>query len=112
MPQCQQIHDYERGYADYWRFTPFSMDRLFENNGFTVLYRETTSGFSESQYIVYIASRSPERWAGRFPELSPADRYLTAKNDGSAMTRYSSLIRIADGIVRRLTRRLRVLTGL
>jgi hypothetical protein len=100
VPQCQQIHDFERGYTDYWRFTPFSVDKLFTTNGFAVLYRETTYGFSESQYLFYIASRNPEKWAGDFPSLLDLDQYITRRNNGSFNTTYSLVIRIIDSYIR------------
>jgi hypothetical protein len=101
VPQCQQIHDFERGYADYWRFTPFSVDKLFAINGFTVLFRETTYGFSESQYLFYIASRNAKKWTNRFPSVSGLEQYISRRNDGSSSTRYSTFVRIFDGCIRR-----------
>ena len=84
VPQFQQIHDYQRGYADYWRFTPFSMDNLFQQNGFEVLFRDTTHGFSESMYLFYIGSKNPDKWKDIFKqEVNPAKNYITSKNDGS-----------------------------
>lgn len=103
VPQCQQIHDYERGYADFWRFTPFAIDRLFEANEFTVLFRETTFGFSESQYLFYVASRSPAKWKGKFPGVVRLDQYLTNRNNGSSNTTYSGLIRMFDSVIRSIT---------
>jgi hypothetical protein len=107
VPQCQQIHDYQRGYADYWRFTPFSIDKLFAINNFTVLYRETTYGFSESQYLFYIASRNPDRWRNQFPEVVSAEKYMTRHNNGSSNTTYSGIIRVIDSMIRRLSSFLR-----
>jgi hypothetical protein len=102
VPQSQQIHDYERGYADYWRFTPFSIDKLFASNDFTVLYRETTYGFSESQYLFYVASRKPENWKNKFPQVVSTKQYMTRRNNGSSNTTYSAMVRVFDGTIRRL----------
>ena len=106
VPQFQQIHDYHRGYADYWRFTPFAMDKLFEANEMTVLYRETTHGFSESQYLLYIATKHPERWQDKFPPLPEPREYLNRKIDGSTMTSYSAFVVLVDGLIRRVTQRI------
>lgn len=100
VPQFQMVHDYSRGYKDYWRFTPFAVDKLFERNGFKVLFRETTSGFSESMYLFYIASRHPERWEDRFPRLQSVEEYLTKENNGLKYTLYSKCILYVDRVIR------------
>ena len=104
VPQSQQIHDYNRGYKDYWRFTPFAVDKLFEKNGFTVLYRETTVGFSESMYLFYIASKKPDKWIDKFPKLKKVEDYLTRKNDGLNYTLFSKYILLFDFIIRKVVK--------
>jgi hypothetical protein len=101
VPQFQRIHDYHRGYKDYWRFTPFAVDKLFEESGFTVLYRETTVGFSESMYLFYIATRNPNKWKDKFPELMRPDKYLNSNNDGLNYTLFSKYLLLLDSLVRR-----------
>jgi len=87
------IHDYHRGYKDYWRFTPFVIDELFKRNNYTVLFRETTYGFSESNYLFYIATkRNAENYKKYFPLLKPVEDYLNQNNDGSKLTNYSNLL--------------------
>lgn len=104
VPQVQRIHDYQRGYKDYWRFTPFAVDRLFENQGMTVLARSTTSGFSESQYLCYIASKSPDRWAHQFASVSSVEDYLNWRNDGATCT-FLSFVQIGvENLIRRALR--------
>ena len=102
VPQFQQIHDYSRGYKDYWRFTPFAVDRLFEDNGFTVLYRETTTGFSESMYLFYIASKNPDNWKDKFSSIVPINSYISSKNNGSNYTLVSKGIVLFDTIIRQI----------
>ena len=93
VPQFQMIHDYHRGYKDYWRFTPFVIDELFKRNNYTVLFRETTYGFSESNYLFYIATkRNAENYKKYFPLLKPVEDYLNQNNDGSKLTNYSNLL--------------------
>ena len=98
VPQVQKIHDYDRGYKDYWRFTPFSVDKLFEINGFTVVYRETTIGFSESSYLFYIASKNPDVWEAEFEKINPVEEYINSGNDGSNYTLYSKCFLYVDRI--------------
>jgi hypothetical protein len=102
VPQSQQIHDYSRGYKDYWRFTPFAVDRLFEKNNYKVLYRETTVGFSESMYLFYIASKKPDKWIDKFPKLEKVEDYLTRRNNGLSYTLFSKYILLFDRIVRKI----------
>lgn len=102
VPQAQKIHDYGRGYADYWRLTPFSVERLFERHGFTVLHREATSGFSESIYLFYIATKNPDKWHAQFDPPPPSVvRFLSPSNDGSKMTLFSFWWVKADHLLRR-----------
>lgn len=89
VPQSQKIHDFNRGYKDYWRFTPFAIDRLFKNNGFEVLFRETTVGFSESSYLFYIATKNPGHWDSHFTPISTPEKYLNSSNDGSLSTLFA-----------------------
>tara|TARA_B100001287_G_C22566174_1_gene473968 strand:- start:165 stop:911 length:747 start_codon:yes stop_codon:yes gene_type:complete len=101
VPQFQRIHDYERGYKDYWRFTPFSVDELFKKNGFTVLYRETTLGFSSSMYLFYIASKKPKTWMSHFPKLKNLNEFINSKNDGTNFTLFSKYVLHFDNYFRK-----------
>jgi len=105
VPQFQRIHDYKRGYKDYWRFTPFAVDRLFYINGLSVLYRETTYGFSESQYLFYIASKKTELWQDKFAKIQEVEKYLNPKNDGITYTQWSRMILFMDRVIRVLIRK-------
>lgn len=64
VPAVQMIHDYDGAYRDYWRFTPFAVEKLFANEGFTVLYRSSNRCFMSSIYYFYIASCKPGKWSG------------------------------------------------
>ena len=110
VPQFQMIHDFDRGYKDYWRFTPFSVDKLFEINNFKVLYRETTYGLSESMYLFYIATKNKNKWNNIFPKLEPLKVYINDKNNGINYTRISKVIIKIDQIIRTLIRILKLKT--
>jgi len=106
VPQAQKIHDYSRGYADYWRMTPFAVERLFKDNGMHVLHREATYGFSESIYLFYIASKNPDKWLSSFERTCPADEFLSVCNDGTKMTLLSFWHLRIDQIIRNVWRTL------
>jgi hypothetical protein len=105
VPQAQMIHDYRRGYKDYWRFTPFVLDRLFSENGLEILYRDTTKGLSSSMYLFYIASKNPENWDNKFPNLKDVNEYVDYRNNGSLNYLLSFFILKVDGLIRRFRKR-------
>lgn len=106
VPQCQKIHDYQRGYQDYWRFTPFSIEKMFEKNGMKPLVRKTTTGLSSSLYLYYIASKQPEKWKNVFPEITPIENYLNWKNDGSTCAFLSFLHLKIEVLLRKVLRKI------
>lgn len=60
------LQAYHSGYGDYWRFTPLSLKRMFEDNGYGILYLSCNSHLMSSVYIFSIASRNPEKWKENF----------------------------------------------
>ncbi len=63
VPFLQQYHS---DYGDYWRFTPLAIKKMFEENGFEVVYQSFNSHKMSSVYIFTIASRFPEKWRDKF----------------------------------------------
>lgn len=63
LPFLQQYHS---EYGDYWRFSPLATRRLFEENGFTLVYQSFNSDEQSSVYTFSIATRHPERWKDTF----------------------------------------------
>jgi len=63
LPFLQQYHS---TFGDYWRFTPLAVKRMFEDNGFTLLYQSFNGHKRSSVYTFTIASRNPEKWKDRF----------------------------------------------
>jgi hypothetical protein len=63
LPFLQQYHS---NYGDYWRFTPLAVKRMFEENGFELLYQSFNNNKLSSVYIFTIASRHPEKWRKYF----------------------------------------------
>jgi hypothetical protein len=60
VPFSQSVH-YTGSYSDYHRFSPYCLRRFFEENGFSVLVSVANSQPFFPTYIVFIASRSPEK---------------------------------------------------
>ncbi len=63
VPFLQQMHG---TYGDYWRFTPLSIKKLFEENGFTLLYLSFNNHKKTSVYIFCIATKNPQKWKNFF----------------------------------------------
>lgn len=80
VPFSQVQHESE-SYGDYWRFTPTCLRRMFEVNGLQVIYESESPDRDAAIYLLFVASRHPERHRNRFPALRPvktAGRWLGA----------------------------------
>jgi hypothetical protein len=66
-PFIQVVHWEPGAFSDYWRPTPFAMERMLGENGFEVVYSSHNDNSLHSVYLLTIASRRPERWRSRFP---------------------------------------------
>ena len=73
LPFVQIIHK-SSGYMDYWRFTPFAIERLFARHGFETVYARGGPNLgSTSLYYLWVVSKTPDKWAEIFtvaPEFS------------------------------------------
>ena len=73
VPFVQMIHK-SPDYLDYWRFTPYALERLFNQHGFSMVYASGGPDFdSTSLLYVWVVSRNPEKWANVFgspPEIN------------------------------------------
>ncbi len=56
VPFSQQQH-VAATYYDYWRFTPYSLERMFEDNGFTLVVTEYNDSFNGAIYLLGIGIR-------------------------------------------------------
>ncbi|NJA05727.1 hypothetical protein HC024_08315 [Methylococcaceae bacterium WWC4] len=102
VPFLQQQHG---EYGDYWRFTPWCLQRLFQRNGFELAYVSDNDGRRDAIYLFAIAVRRPADIA-RFSAL-PGNRleYVTKRFVGE-----KSVGRLALPILL-LRRALQKLTG-
>jgi len=98
LPFLQQYH---ADYGDYWRFSPLAIKRLFEENGFTLIYQSFNSNKASSVYTFTIASRHPEKWSDHFswsfsyidPEGSGSEPYIGCHAIPNHKYRISSFLR-------------------
>ncbi|GAB1540688.1 hypothetical protein NUACC21_33570 [Scytonema sp. NUACC21] len=59
VPFLQQMHT---EYGDYWRFTPLTIKRMFEENGMSLLYLSFNGHKNASVYIFCIATKNQTKW--------------------------------------------------
>lgn len=64
VPFHQRLHGPENG--DFWRLSPYTVRRLFQENGFEVLY-ESASLKCDVIYLFSIASCMPQNWHHLIP---------------------------------------------
>jgi len=62
VPFLQQVHYIENSFGDYYRFTPMAINKLFEKNGFKVIYQSSNDNEFTNIYIFTIASKFPDKW--------------------------------------------------
>jgi len=65
VPFLQPMHS---KYGDYWRFSPMTLQRMFEENGLKMMYCSFNRHARASVYLFAIAAKHPERWHGLIPE--------------------------------------------
>ncbi len=70
VPFSQTQHEKE-SYKDYWRFTPSCIRELFRENGLEVVYEAESNRKKAAIYLLFVASRGPDKWKGRIPEYEP-----------------------------------------
>ena len=98
LPFLQQYHG---EYGDYWRFTPLAIKKMFEENGYTLLYQSFNSHRNSAVYTFTIASRQPEKWLGRFewtfscvdPKGTGAEPFIGCRAISNWRFRLGSLLR-------------------
>lgn len=87
-------------YGDYWRFTPQAVQRMFADNGFSVLTCTFNEHLLASVYVFAIGTRHPARWASHFSgEVSVASPVTGA---------YAGAQAIPKELLKQLRRQLRV----
>ena len=55
---------------DYWRFTPSSLNKLYEEEGMEVVYKNANNHRNSGIYLFYIGSKQPEKWKDSFESIN------------------------------------------
>ncbi len=72
-PFAQVQHEND-DWKDYWRFTPTCLRKLYEENGFHVIYEARSPFRNSAIYLFFVAARVPGGWTGRLPPYRPMMR--------------------------------------
>lgn len=86
------LQPYHSDYGDYWRFSPLALKRLYQDNGFQVLYLSWNKHRMSSVYVFAVGSRHPERWRAHFGEMPPLDESLWHQESGIGYSAVPNLI--------------------
>ncbi len=66
VPFCQKMHGKDM-YEDFWRLTPTCLRYLFRENNFEVVYEAQSPYRDAAIYLLFVASRDPEKWQPLMP---------------------------------------------
>lgn len=72
VPFLQEMHG---DYGDYWRFTPSSIEKLFNENNMETIYLNFNDHKNAGTYVFAIASKNADKWKEIKKENSKAKNY-------------------------------------
>lgn len=55
----------DKSWLDYWRMTPFAIEKLFNMNNYDVIYMSSNNNLAAGSYIFSIATRNKEKWLNK-----------------------------------------------
>ncbi len=67
VPWVQQVHTVEGVFSDYWRFSPYAMEKMFSENGFSMIVCEHNNEFNSAVYLFCIGIRNSK--LSKFSEI-------------------------------------------
>lgn len=72
IPFIQSFHHQEEVYSDYWRFSPFAIKKLFEENKLETIRLVWNNDPLGNIYIFHVASKKPDKWRRKVKMGFPA----------------------------------------
>ncbi|MEI7512164.1 MAG: hypothetical protein WCK01_01750 [Candidatus Uhrbacteria bacterium] len=60
VPFAQEMH-FNKSFKDYWRFSPYVIERMFRDNGITLIYITANEIPRQSIYIVAVGTKKPNK---------------------------------------------------
>jgi hypothetical protein len=90
------LQPYHSECGDFWRFSPLTVQRLFEENSLRSVYMSFNNQLLSSVYIFAIGARDPGRWADTFRDGSATVDPLTGGFIGRRAIPYLSMRNLFD----------------
>lgn len=102
VPFLQQMHG---PYGDYWRFTPSAIEKMFEDNGMSLLYLSYNDNRNASIYIFSIATKNLPAWKDKI-ECPYLENQQPVEGFGSSIGR-NAVLNIGHRMIYFITRKIR-----
>ena len=80
-----QVQHTEEAYKDYWRFTPFAMQKMFEVNNYTMVTCEYNDNVNDAIYLLCIGinNKQLEKYSSKFKKyIIDEEKNVAGKNIG------------------------------
>lgn len=67
VPISQSVHyaKKDKSWLDFWRFTPFTIEKMFEENDMKLLYLNCNENIYAGSYIFAIGTKNYEKWVNK-----------------------------------------------
>ncbi|CAN5398964.1 hypothetical protein BH23BAC1_BH23BAC1_21110 [soil metagenome] len=78
IPFAQVQHETDV-FKDYWRISPSCLRKLYEENGFQVIYESCNNDVNAAVYLFFVGSRNPEKWkeiTSRYKPITEAGSWI------------------------------------
>ena len=85
VPFVQEVHFKEGVYSDYWRPTPYALEKMYEENGFEMTYLTHNNMEFTNSYIVSVGVKKQLIEKYRYLDNRPHDCHV-----GSWVGKYGS----------------------
>ncbi len=63
-----QVEHWSASYGDYWRISGQALEKLFQREGFSMVYCSANNHRDSAVYVIGIGVRDASAWKGRLPE--------------------------------------------
>lgn len=70
IPFLQELHFTKDSYLDYWRFTPYTLEKLFSQSGLKLIYISANDKSNRGIYLFSVGTRDPKKWTKAFPRVN------------------------------------------
>lgn len=95
VPWVQEVHTCEGSYDDYWRYSPYAMEKLYEENGFSMVVCNHNNNFDTAVYLFCIGIRNEKLIEySEFSKISVDNKLPAGRWIGSRQTIVQKLINI------------------